>query len=80
MMLNAFGFYFNAATPPAPTNLYWFLSDGAKGIYYPDPLNPLNPFNKPTYPQALKFTFTLYDSRGVFKEGQTFTHIVYLGD
>ena len=32
------------------------------------------------YPTALKFTFTLYDSRGVFKEGQTFTHIVYLGD
>jgi hypothetical protein len=31
-------------------------------------------------PRAIKFTFTLYDSRGVFKEGQTFTHIVYLGD
>jgi prepilin-type N-terminal cleavage/methylation domain-containing protein len=28
--------------------------------------------------RALKFTFTLYDSRGVFKEGRTFTHIVYL--
>jgi prepilin-type N-terminal cleavage/methylation domain-containing protein len=32
------------------------------------------------WPKALKFTFTLYDSRGVFKDGQTFTHIVYLGD
>jgi prepilin-type N-terminal cleavage/methylation domain-containing protein len=32
------------------------------------------------WPKALKFTFTLYDSRGVFKEGQTFTHIVYLGE
>jgi type II secretory pathway pseudopilin PulG len=32
------------------------------------------------YPRALKFTFTLYDSRGVFKDGQTFTHIVYIGD
>jgi prepilin-type N-terminal cleavage/methylation domain-containing protein len=30
--------------------------------------------------RALKFTFTLYDSRGVLKEGQTFTHIVYLDD
>ncbi|MFA5251869.1 MAG: prepilin-type N-terminal cleavage/methylation domain-containing protein [Phycisphaerae bacterium] len=32
------------------------------------------------WPRAIKFTFTLYDSRGVFKEGQTFTHIVYIGD
>ena len=32
------------------------------------------------WPRALKFTFTLYDSRGVFKDGQTFTHIVYIGD
>ncbi len=30
--------------------------------------------------RALKFTFTLYDSRGVFKDGKTFTHIVYLDD
>jgi len=28
--------------------------------------------------RALKFTFTLYDSRGVIKGGRTFTHIVYL--
>jgi type II secretory pathway pseudopilin PulG len=28
--------------------------------------------------RALKFTFTLYDSRGVFKNGKTFTHIIYL--
>jgi prepilin-type N-terminal cleavage/methylation domain-containing protein len=32
------------------------------------------------WPKALKFTFTLYDSRGVFRDGQKFTHIVYLGD
>ena len=30
--------------------------------------------------RALKFTFTLYDSRGILKEGRTFTHIVYLDD
>lgn len=30
--------------------------------------------------RALKFTFTLYDSKGVIKGGRTFTHIVYLGD
>jgi type II secretory pathway pseudopilin PulG len=27
---------------------------------------------------AFKFTFTLYDSKGVLKDGKTFTHIVYL--
>jgi hypothetical protein len=30
--------------------------------------------------RALKFTFTLYDSRGIFKDGKKFTHIVYLDD
>lgn len=29
--------------------------------------------------RALKFTFKLYDSHGIFKDGKTFTHIVYLG-
>jgi prepilin-type N-terminal cleavage/methylation domain-containing protein len=29
-------------------------------------------------PQAIKFTFTLYDSKGIFPDGKTFTHIVYL--
>jgi prepilin-type N-terminal cleavage/methylation domain-containing protein len=28
---------------------------------------------------ALKFTFTLYDSNGIIRNGRTFTHIVYLG-
>ena len=27
-------------------------------------------------PSALRFTFTLYDSRGIIKKGRTFTHIV----
>ena len=30
-------------------------------------------------PAALKFTFKLYDSKGIIKNGRTFTHIVYLG-
>jgi len=29
--------------------------------------------------RAFKFTFTLYDSKGIIKNGRTFTHIVYLG-
>jgi prepilin-type N-terminal cleavage/methylation domain-containing protein len=36
-------------------------------------------FNEiPGLGRALKFTFTLYDSKGIIKEGRTFTHIVYL--
>ncbi|MFZ0033667.1 MAG: type II secretion system protein [Sedimentisphaerales bacterium] len=40
--------------------------------------------NFSSYPKALKFTFRLYDSKGIIKEGgragRTFTHVVYLGD
>ncbi|MGD0572181.1 MAG: prepilin-type N-terminal cleavage/methylation domain-containing protein [Sedimentisphaerales bacterium] len=69
--LNPFGFYFNTVAP-FPLIANWFSYATATGFYYP--------VIKPVYPQALKFTFTLYDSQGVFKDGQTFTHIVYLGD
>jgi len=30
------------------------------------------------WPKALKFTFTIYDSKGIIEKGKTFTHIVYL--
>lgn len=33
----------------------------------------------PISPRAFKVTFTLYDSRGVIKDGRTFTHIVLVG-
>ena len=36
--------------------------------------------NIPGLGRALKFTFTLFDSRGLIKDGMTFTHIVYLDD
>ncbi len=36
------------------------------------------PANQPYWPMALKFTFTLYDSKGVLEKGMTFTHIVYI--
>jgi len=32
------------------------------------------------YPNAFRFTFTLYDSKGIIEKGREFTHIVYLGD
>ncbi|MDD5063152.1 MAG: prepilin-type N-terminal cleavage/methylation domain-containing protein [Phycisphaerae bacterium] len=31
-------------------------------------------------PIAFKFTFTLYDSKAIIKEGRKFTHIVYVGN
>ena len=35
---------------------------------------------QPIASNAIKFTFTLYDSKGVIKNGRKFTHIVYLGN
>jgi hypothetical protein len=71
MGLNSFGFYFNI---PGGTNApFWNTPDSALNQYVTN-------FSKQFYPDALKFTFTLYDSKGVFKDGQAFTHIVYLGD
>jgi len=34
--------------------------------------------NSAYWPSALKFTFTLYDSKGILEGGRKFTHIVYL--
>jgi len=65
---NPIGIYFNSAWPGNG----WFKPDEAQGSYYPAV--------KPAYPKALKFVFVIYDSRGVFPNGQTFSHIVYLGD
>jgi prepilin-type N-terminal cleavage/methylation domain-containing protein len=51
------------------------------GITYPNQLIDETHFNEiPGLGRALKFTFTLYDSKGVFKKGRTFTHIVYIGN
>jgi len=36
--------------------------------------------NKFFTPLAFKFTFTLYDSKGIIEKGRRFTHIVYLRD
>lgn len=44
-------------------------NDGTGGVVY---------FKDNFYPKALKFTFTLKDSNGIFADGKTFTHIVYL--
>lgn len=44
----------------------------------PKDSNDLSGWPEELYPVALKFTFTLYDSKGIIKEGREFTHIVYL--
>lgn len=38
------------------------------------------PSPQPIVSSAIKFSFTLYDSRGVIRNGRRFTHIVYIGD
>jgi hypothetical protein len=68
--------------------------DNVPGVLYPYPPNGFVSINNIDYPReevdeahfnsipglgrALKFTFTLYDSKGIIEKGQTFTHIVYL--
>ncbi len=69
-----FGVYFNVPAPQIST-LHWFPVDDAQ-VQYRSSSN----FPAGFYPKALKFTFTLYDSKGVFKAGRKFTHIVYLGE
>jgi len=68
MGADEFGIYFNmpagVEVPSGATN--WFDSNVEFFLGF--------------FPEALKFTLTLYDSRGVFPEGKTFTHIVYLDD
>jgi len=74
------------ANKPDPDNipgvLYPYPPYGNVNIYninYSQPLvNEDNFYRIPGLGRALKFTFTLYDSKGVIKKGRTFTHIVYL--
>lgn len=49
------------------------------GNYYTDLLNEENFGFIPGLGRALKFTFTLYDSKGILKGGRRFEHIVYIG-
>ncbi len=67
MTRDAFGVYFNIT---APTLIDWFAPNQASGGYFTGTAG--------FFPKALKFTFTLHDSKGVLNRPQTFTHIVYL--
>ncbi len=73
---------------PGTHGWFWFPSNGLDfdpgdefGYYFNMPGDGPNDWISLfgiSLPKALKFTFTLYDSIGVFKDGKTFTHIVYL--
>jgi len=54
------------------------LGGAFNGNYFQELLNEASFNFIPGLGRALKFTFTLYDSKGVIKNGRTFTHIVYL--
>jgi hypothetical protein len=76
------------------THFFPVDSNNVPGVLYPYPpyggvtinnieypvqqVNEANFYAIPGLGRALKFTFTLYDSKGIIKEGRTFTHIVYL--
>ena len=78
----------------ADTHFYLDDPESVPGVLYPYPPNGIVVMNNITYPQeqvdeahfnsipglgrALKFTFSLFDSNGIIKEGRTFSHIVYL--
>jgi type II secretory pathway pseudopilin PulG len=68
---NKFGVYFNV--PGSMTITGW---DPIENVKYKSGDKFLSNF----YPKAIKFTFRLYDSKGIIKEGREFTHIVYIGD
>ncbi len=71
MNTSTLGVYFEL---PNGTNAVtdWFDISGCRTI------NNTTFFDGDFYPRALRFTFTLHDSRGIFPNGRTFTHIVYL--
>jgi len=68
-----FGIYFKAAGVPNSVALPWFSPGNALNVY-------IGSFPPNFFPKVLKFTFTIYDSKGIIKNGRTFTHIVYLDD
>ncbi|NQT01760.1 MAG: type II secretion system protein [Planctomycetes bacterium] len=64
---------------PAPNGRVRIYDNDDNDFGYPrDQIDEAH-FNAiPGLGRALKFTFTLYDSRGIIENGMTFTHVVYL--
>ena len=72
---DVFGVLFNI--PGAGRMNYWGT---APMMRYNPPRGPRpgDRFPNGFFPDAFKFTFTLFDSKGIIEQGRTFTHIVYL--
>jgi len=71
--------------PNHPDAIEWFgvghdFGDPTFEITGPPYIAFWSPDNPNDWPKALRFTFTLYDSKGILKNGRTFEHIVYIGD
>lgn len=68
-----------------PKHIEWYGSDKPRNdpTYEINTGNPYHarwsPYNQSKWPAALKFRFTIYDSKGILKGGRTFEHIVYIG-
>ncbi len=75
------------------TSDFFSLKDAMAYVYWSSPnatihlggefngqqaLGPVSLNRVPGLGRALKFTFTLYDSRGLVKGGRTYSHIIYL--
>jgi len=71
-----FGIYFNIPESASISTLIskWEAMKDGNVMYSSGKM-----FSPDFYPEALKFTFRLYDSKGVIENGREFTHIVYLG-
>jgi prepilin-type N-terminal cleavage/methylation domain-containing protein len=75
--------FYGMSDPNVPGVLYPFPPYGGIKInhfpsYPRDEIDEEHFDSIPGLGRALKFTFTLFDSRGIIKDGRTFTHIVYL--
>ena len=75
--------FYSQNDPNVPGVLYPFPPHGGIRInhfpgYPRDEIDREHFGSIPGLGRALKFTFTIFDSRGLIKDGRTFTHIVYL--
>ena len=68
MGANEFGFGVYFQLPGGTAIMDWFNAAGCK-------TGGFN-FRQDFFPRALKFTFTVYDEKGLFPDGRTFTQIV----
>ena len=70
-----FGVYFNVPVSTTTINDWHAIEDGQVVFK-----NTGAQFGADFFPKAIKFTFKIYDSKGIIANGQKFTHIVYLDE